>query len=384
MSTAPKGTRGAASRAGTTNRAHRTAACRTSLTVRLWVEGCQGLHGAERGSTLRGALKSLSIGQWGGLTAALCCHVEFPTIYAKALDLALFRAFGVPEVSKVAFGSGEFKRDPAKRYADTDLLLCEMTEQHYASARGQEALRRLNFIHSHFSIRNDDMIYTLSLFILEPARWANWYDFRAFTKLEKDAVFNYWYQIGIGMDIRDIPTSYEALDEWNTHYEKGHLRFGKTNASIRDATLALMVSDFPPLLRNFARKTAIIIMDDPLTTAMGLELPPLWMEGLVAAAMWLRKQTVGWLLPPRPLSMATGRTLKTALPYCTGMRLAATFPIRAAGSNAVHAVYPETYAISDLGPPRMGKGLGPLGTGSGKLYRGTGGSTSRCPIARQA
>ncbi|KAK9824600.1 hypothetical protein WJX72_011620 [[Myrmecia] bisecta] len=44
-------------------------------------------------------------------------HVEFPLIHAKALEFALFRTYAIPSISKILVGTGEFKRDCARRYA---------------------------------------------------------------------------------------------------------------------------------------------------------------------------------------------------------------------------------------------------------------------------
>lgn len=60
-----------------------------------------------------------------------------------------------------------------KRYDDTDLILREYSENHPESARTMTAVARMNAIHGMYSkeISNSDMLFTLSLFITEPAKW---------------------------------------------------------------------------------------------------------------------------------------------------------------------------------------------------------------------
>ena len=59
------------------------------------------------------------------------------------------------------------------RYDDTDFLLREYSENPSDSARTKDAMDRLNAIHGMYSkqISNADMLYTLSLFVAEPAAW---------------------------------------------------------------------------------------------------------------------------------------------------------------------------------------------------------------------
>ena len=47
------------------------------------------------------------------------------------------------------------------------------------------ALERLNEIHGKYPIRNEDYLYTLSLFILEPIKWINKYEWRKLDPLEE-------------------------------------------------------------------------------------------------------------------------------------------------------------------------------------------------------
>ena len=60
-----------------------------------------------------------------------------------------------------------------ERYDDTDLLLREYSENSPDTARSKDAIDRVNAIHGMYAkqISNADMLFTLSLFITEPAVW---------------------------------------------------------------------------------------------------------------------------------------------------------------------------------------------------------------------
>lgn len=71
-----------------------------------------------------------------------------------------------------SFQTGNFAANAAKRADDTEILLRESTSHHVDSDRGTAAIRRLNYIHSQYpDIKNEDYLYVLALFIMEPMRW---------------------------------------------------------------------------------------------------------------------------------------------------------------------------------------------------------------------
>jgi hypothetical protein len=69
---------------------------------------------------------------------------EFPFDTTRSLELALFRTFGSPAVSKLLDASGEFAQRAQRRYDDTDLILSTIAESGYDSELGKRAIRRMN------------------------------------------------------------------------------------------------------------------------------------------------------------------------------------------------------------------------------------------------
>lgn len=56
------------------------------------------------------------------------------------------------------------------------------------SERATSAIARMNWLHGRYQkagkISNDDMLYTLALFLLEPERWIRLYEWRDLTEME--------------------------------------------------------------------------------------------------------------------------------------------------------------------------------------------------------
>jgi hypothetical protein len=72
-----------------------------------------------------------------------------------------------------------------KRYTDTLVLTNEFMTNAPISQRAIKSIARMNFIHGQYQkadkISNDDMLYTLSVFISEPISWINKFEWRPVT-----------------------------------------------------------------------------------------------------------------------------------------------------------------------------------------------------------
>jgi ER-bound oxygenase mpaB/B'/Rubber oxygenase, catalytic domain len=253
----------------------------------------------------------------------LSTRVDFPFDTTRALELALFRTFGVPSISALLHRTGEFERRAQKRYDDTDLILSELTEHGYDSERGRAALARMNEIHGRFRIANEDFLYVLSTFVFEPIRFNARFGWRPMGEAEKLALFHFWRAVGARMGIRDIPEDYATFERYNLDYERRYYRFTEENRAVGIATRELFAGWFPRPLRPLIRQAIYALLDGPTRVAFGFpEAHPLFRR-LVPAA--LRARAVVLRLFPR----RRRPSLRTAMQ---------------------HPSYPDGYEIARLGP----------------------------------
>ncbi|MBX2891491.1 MAG: DUF2236 domain-containing protein [Saprospiraceae bacterium] len=232
--------------------------------------------------------------------AYLSSCYEFPWDTTRALELALFRVFGVAKGTPLLVQTGEFVQRTQKRYDDTVLILSEILESGgYDTPRGHAALVRMNKQHGRFQIPNDEYLYTLSTFILEPIRWNERYGWRSLTEAERQASYYFWREVGRRMGIRDIPESLEAYDRFNREYEAAEFRYSPDNERIARATRNLFLSWFlPRRLYGLGAPVVHALLDEHLLAAVGLKPAPRWLQHLVRGAVRLRGR-LKRLLPPR-------------------------------------------------------------------------------------
>lgn len=153
-----------------------------------------------------------------------------------------------------------------------------------SSSRAYTSIARTRFLHSPYrssgKILDDDMLYTLGLFALQPVRFINRFEWRKVTDLERCAIGTFWKSIGDGLGI-----SYEALpsgktgfkdgihwleeiEAWSNAYEERCMVPHIKNRETADQTTAVLVYMVPKPLQHIGLKFVSFMMDDRLRKAM--------------------------------------------------------------------------------------------------------------------
>jgi len=244
--------------------------------------------------------------------------------FNRALELALFRTFASPSISGLLARTGEFTRSGQKRYDDTSLLMLQLLRYGYDSPEGVAALQRINRTHGYFSIANEDYLFVLSTFMLDPIDWIQRFGWRRLRDNEQAALFIFWCNVGKRMGIRDIPASLAAMREFSERYVRDHFRFSDANGTVSGATLGVMESWLPKPLRRFVRPVSAVLLDETTRMAVQLDPPGSFYSAVVPAALKLRAK---WLA-------LFGSSGEPAWP--DGYR-----------------TYPEGYAVERLAPEKL-------------------------------
>jgi hypothetical protein len=244
---------------------------------------------------------------------------DFPWDSTRALELALFRTFAVPSIGNLLFKTKEFTLRTQKRYDDTDLILAEILENGYESERAKEAFRRMNKMHTHYNISNDDMRYVLSTFVLGPYNWVNKFGYRQVTEKERVAAHQLWFEIGKRMGIKDIPESFEALEKYSIAYEQQHFAYSEDARSVADATLDLFLGWYlPKFTHAWFRPFFYAVMDEHLLNAFQYPKPSVVVVKFVEGIMGIRKRLLR-LLPGRKVPLL--RTTRKSVTYPNGYEI---------------------------------------------------------------
>jgi hypothetical protein len=146
------------------------------------------------------------------------------------------------------------------------------------------AIARMNFLHKPYrmsgSISQPDLLYTLSVFITEPIRWIERYEWRSLNDMEICALGTFWKTIGDNMEIdyselarykdgwRDGIEFAEDITAWAEEYEKQYMVPDVNNKTTADRTTHLLLNMVPEMMKPQGINAVSVLMGDRLRNAM--------------------------------------------------------------------------------------------------------------------
>ncbi|KAJ9497959.1 hypothetical protein LTR99_002965 [Exophiala xenobiotica] len=247
--------------------------------------------------------------------------LEFPALFEKGLQFALFRTYGIPSISELLVKTTQLStsKNVGKRYADTGVLLADMYASEPDSEKCYEAYARLNYLHGQYikqgKISNYDMLYTLSLFLNQPVEWIDRYEWRQLTDIEKCAmgVFHKAMGDGMGISFEPLPSYsigwkdglhfYRELDTWAKEYERKYMVPHKDNYDTAVQTRQLLINGNPSFMKGVLTKVMSAPLDDRLREAIMFEKAPASYTKFFNGFMELRRFLLRYLALPRPWFM---------------------------------------------------------------------------------
>lgn len=213
-------------------------------------------------------------------------QLEFPTSFSISVFFALFKTYGIPSISKLLVSTGQLSSPTtaSKRAADTGVIITEVVLNEPESDRAIDGIALMNYLHGRYrkagKISNDDMLYTLSLFMLEPIRWTSRFEWRHLTDLERCAMGVYWKDLGEAMEISydRLPSSasgwhdglhwLEEVEAWSLAYEKENMVPAVSNEELAKATFDIALFNFPKFLKPIGYQIASSPLEPRLLKAM--------------------------------------------------------------------------------------------------------------------
>lgn len=348
-------------------------------------------------------------------------ELEFPSFYGVSMVMALFRTYGIPSISSLLVATGQLKNaeTASKRAADAGVLLLEFGLNKPTSERAIEAIARMNFLHSRYQksgkITNDDLLYALSIFALEPSRWINRYEWRCVSDVEMCAFGTYWKNMGDAMEIScaKLPSSMRGwrdglhwlieLEEWSDEYEEANMVPADTNRQLADSQLDTLLPKCPATYLDSCRKMVIALLGDRLRRSMMYPQSPPIYHNTINAILSFRKLLIRHLALPRPNILRNhwieagpdrrnGRYVLSdylAHPWYVKPTLRrrwgpGAWITRLLGYNVPgddgDRYYPQGYTVADVGPKALsGKGRKEMDETRATLVSGNRGG---CPFSR--
>lgn len=228
----------------------------------------------------------------------LTARVDLPWDFDQGVAIAFLRDYGIPSISRLLDRTGEFEQHGVKRYDDTLIFQEEAVAEGVDSPRSRAAVRRLNHIHGHYPIPNDELRYVLATTLIGPVRWIERYGWRRLDPVEVVALTRFTTRFGELMGIKDLPRTYDEYLELLTAYERARFEQDPANTRVTEATIRIGRTTAPAYLRLGFRRVSIALMDEPLRQALGMPAQPRWLVAALDLGLRTRARLMR-LLPPR-------------------------------------------------------------------------------------
>jgi len=248
---------------------------------------------------------------------------DFPWDLDQGTAIAFLRDYGVPSIARLLDRTKQFEGDGIKRYDDTLVFQEEAVADGVDSPRSKAAIDRLNRIHGHYQIPNDEFQYVLATTIVGPVRWILRYGWRQLDPVELVALTRFTTRFGELMGITGLPETYDGYEELLDSYEAERFELDPANTRVTEATIRIGRATAPWYLKPGFRRVTIALMDEPLRRALGMEAQPRWLVRAVDLGL---------------------RARALALRF---------FPPRRAPYERTHPTYPNGYELSQIGPTKM-------------------------------
>lgn len=233
-------------------------------------------------------LEELSVEEDHQRIVHLLVGYEFPWDMRRALEMALFKTFSSPSISSLLQKTKEFNHAGQKRYDDTGLLISEFFKHGYDSVEGTLAIERINHLHQQYPISNDDYLFVLSTFVLDPINWMNNYAWRAMTSRECEALYLFWKKVGERMGINDIPDTLSQLKEFANQYTVSVVAYDEKNKKMAEATLNIIKRWVPKGFRWMVYPAVNALINDSMRVSFGFAQPSKGLQLLLKTLLKLR------------------------------------------------------------------------------------------------
>ena len=150
------------------------------------------------------------------------------------------------------------------------------------SARATAIIARMNWLHSKYiasgQISNTDLLYTLSVFIIEPERFIRLYEWRSLNEMELCAFGVFWKSVGDAMGIQykgylTKPQWESGLDfvhditQWAKAYEVTAFVPSTVSAKPANALIPMMSYWVPTPMKAFVRECVLVLLGDRVRDA---------------------------------------------------------------------------------------------------------------------
>ena len=251
---------------------------------------------------------------------------DFPFEMPLLVDLGAARALCSPRISTILSENGKYFRSGNLRHANASVSVVGLMKWGYNSPVGRQITAAVTHIHGQHGISDEEMWYALATLVRQPIVWIERYGWRPMEAPEKEALFQFWREVGKRMRLSDPPVDFSALERLFCEYEYRHFAQAPQNKQMVEVARREWVGRFPFGLRWMANAIFLSVLEEPIRQTLGLPQPWRMTERAISAFFLFRRRLLATFPRMRQSWWAGGWALvrgneAESLQYILGMTI---------------------------------------------------------------
>jgi len=188
--------------------------------------------------------------------------------------IALLKTMSISHLVVQLYGDSQLNRQTYERLNKTRDFIKALITSGIDSEQSTSVFAHINRMHSNLPASNDDFLYVLSTFILEPIRFNRQFSTTQLTKEAIDTLLGFWKEVGSRMNINNIPLSEAQWKAFQIDYEASHQIYSLEGEDLAKKSLNQVVRlSLPFGLRRVAKQLIIGALTDKTRITLGLNKP---------------------------------------------------------------------------------------------------------------
>lgn len=187
---------------------------------------------------------------------------------------AILRSLTIATLVERLYESSRLSNETYERLLRTRQLIRVLIYYGTNSEEASRAIDTINQAHAYVVTSNDDYLFVLSTFFLEPLRWNKEYGKKPINDNDLQLIIEFWSEIGRRMNIENMP---QGLDQWlqfQEDYENRFAAYSDAGNKLAMSSLNKLCSQAIPFgLRTIAKQLLLGTVDKKVSNCLRLSTP---------------------------------------------------------------------------------------------------------------
>jgi uncharacterized protein (DUF2236 family) len=213
-------------------------------------------------------------------------YLDFQAVAVLQLVTGNLFTFAVPRMSRILEQSGQFLHHTEKRVIDTGLFSAVVMAHGFGPGTGRDAARRVNAMHRHYDIHQDDFVGVGCDIPVMSVATAERFGWRKVTEHERRALAIFYdREARVFGSHQSLPSTIGEMREYWEAYVDEHVRYEPQNERLARAFLGYLPQMFPRRVGRPLVNLLVAQVDPRILRGCGLPVPSAARKGVSTAIL---------------------------------------------------------------------------------------------------